>query len=153
MLHRIATASLGFLLVLSLGSFAPPQACGTSAAVSPPLGGGCGAILGSTPPVLGSSAVFNVVGAPLFGFALFYASAPLPAPFSYEGCLIYVNPATAVLLGTQTLNQQGSGAKAVAIPNDSALCGGVVALQTVVIGQQPLFFGAISNGLYLTLGS
>lgn len=148
----LTSAACGAWLVLStLGSTQSP--CGAAAAVET-LGISCGATLSASAPVLGSVVQLdlrsNLGNAPTW---LFVSQAGNPST-TIESCNMFLDLGALAMLVSTSTNPGGDAIALVGIPNRTELCGRQFNVQALIGSQVgPLSFGALSNGLKVTLGS
>ncbi len=132
-----------------------PDPCPLVATVTT-LGASCGAILTSTPPIMGQPMTVDLISsspsAPAFIFRS--GNAAVGAPIQFEGCDVFIDWSFWMVYPMVT-DSAGTASATVIVPNDSVRCGLQFVLQGIVVDPAagPLSIGAISNALIETMGS
>jgi hypothetical protein len=141
----------GFSAYLNQGVY-----CDTLAATEN-LGGGCGATLTCSAPVMGEMCTLAIDGNSPGGRALLMASLPRQAPFAFQGCDVFLNLGRRMMVRVVDVDDQGDISFEVASPAyaDSPECCGVsLVIQAIILSDQgPLPLGEITNAVKITLGS
>jgi len=126
-------------------------------AASENLGGGCGATLTTSAPAMGEMCTIAIDGNSPGGRALVMASLPRQAPFSFQGCDVFLNLGRRMMVRVVDVDDVGDISFEVASPayEDSPECCGVsIVIQAIILSDQgPLPIGEITNAVKITLGS
>jgi hypothetical protein len=121
------------------------------------LGGGCGATLAMSDPIMGAACRVEIDGHAPGGRTLVMASLPRQAPFAFQGCDVFLNLGHRMMVRIVEADDDGDLAFDVSVPayEDSPECCGISFVVPAIILSDvgPVPIGEITNGVQITLGS
>lgn len=126
-------------------------------ALSQPIGAGCGAgppLLTSTPPLLGATCVFNMVGAPPGQPVAFCLALGGPSYSPIGGCALLLDVEAGSVLSAGVTDAGGNWTMGIAVPAAVGLATSVMSAQNLVLVVHGPFLGVgeLSNVVRLRLG-
>jgi hypothetical protein len=130
-----------------------PQICQTAASTAV-KGAGCGATMTSTLPIQGQTLTLTIQGPPSSPAFIFSSLASAPN-FMFETCEIGLDLISLNKLAIVNTNASGQAQLQLPVFNDPTRCGQQIMFQAAILNATsgPATFGAVTNGIVLTLGS
>lgn len=118
------------------------------------LGAGCGATISATLPIVGQRTTIDVRTELGNSRGWLFFSPPGATVRPIQGCDVFMQYGALATLATFTTDAAGAASVSLLVPSSPRLCGQEYVVQALISSSSGArTFGAVSNGLHVTLGN